>query len=58
MNGKNKRPVNVDKEVCEKFEQQYPCLKELFLTRCLVLASQQPDFFQQVFFNPIFVEVK
>lgn len=58
MNSKNKRPVNIDREKLEKFEKQYPSLKELFLNRCLVLATQNPDFFQQVFFNPIFMEVK
>lgn len=58
MNGKNKRPINVDKEAYEAFEKQYPCLKELFLTRCLILASQRPDFFQDVFFDKMFMEVK
>lgn len=58
MNSKNKRPINVDKESFEKFDKQYPSLKELFLTRCLILAVQQPEFFNQVFFNPIFMEVK
>ncbi len=58
MNGRNKRPVNVEKEVCEQFEKQYPSLKELFLTRCLKLAIQDADFFQQVFFNKMFIEVK
>lgn len=58
MNSKNRRPVNVDKNAYEQFEKQYPCLKELFLTRCLILASKKPDFFQQVFFNPEFLEVK
>ncbi len=58
MNGRSKRPINVDKDAFEKFEKQYPSLKELFLTRCLILASQRPDFFQQVFFDPMFLEVK
>lgn len=58
MNSKCKRPINVDKDAFEKFEKQYPCLKELFLTRCLILASQKPDFFQTVFFDPMFMEVK
>ncbi len=58
MNGKNKRPINVDKNAFEKFDKQYPYLKELFLTRCLILASQKSDFFQQVFFDPMFIEVK
>lgn len=58
MNSKNKRPINVDKDAYEQFEKQYPSLKELFLTRCLILASQKPDFFQTVFFDPMFMEVK
>lgn len=58
MNGKDKRPINVDKTAYEQFEKLYPSLKELFLTRCLILASQKPDFFQQVFFDPMFMEVK
>ncbi len=58
MNGKNKRPINVDRDAFEKFEKLYPSLKELFLTRCLILASQKPDFFQTVFFDPMFIEVK
>lgn len=58
MNSKTKRPINVDKDAYEQFEKQYPYLKELFLTRCLILASQKPDFFQTVFFDPMFMEVK
>lgn len=58
MNGKNRRPVNVDKDACEQFEKQYPSLKELFLTRCLIMASKKPEFFQQVFFDKVFFEVK
>lgn len=58
MNSKNKRPVNVDKEAIQCFNEQYPSLKELFLTRCLILAVQKPDFFQSVFFDPMFREVK
>ena len=58
MNSKSKRPVNVDKKAFECFNEQYPSLKELFLTRCLLLAVQKPEFFQQVFFDPMFREVK
>lgn len=58
MNSKNKRPINVDKDAFEKFDKQFPNLKELFLTRCLQMASKKPDFFQQVFFDPMFLEVK
>ena len=58
MNSKSKRPINVDKEAFENFEKQYPNLKELFLTRCLIMATKKTDFFQQVFFDPMFIEVK
>ena len=58
MTSKNKKPINVDKNACIKFEEIYPSLKELFLTRCLILATQKPDFFQTVFFDPMFIEVK
>lgn len=58
MNPKTKRPINVDKDAYEQFEKQYPNLKELFLTRCLIMASKKPDFFQQVFLDPMFIEVK
>lgn len=58
MNAKNKRPINVDKNAYECFNEQYPNLKELFLTRCLLLAVQKPEFFQQVLFDPMFREVK
>lgn len=58
MNSKRKRPINVDKDAYEQFEKQYPNLKELFLTRCLIMASKKHDFFQQVFFDSMFIEVK
>ena len=58
MNAKTKRPINVDKNAYEQFDKIYPSLKELFLTRCLILAVQNPEFFQTVFFDKTFVEVK
>lgn len=58
MNGKNKRPINVDKNAFMRFNEIYPNLKELFLTRCLLKAVQSPEFFKDVFFDPMFREVK
>lgn len=58
MNSKIKRPVNCYKENVDEFEQYYPHLKELFLSRCLKLAVVSKDFFEQVFFNELFTEVK
>lgn len=58
MNSITKKPTNLDKDLCEKFEQFYPRLRGLFLERALTLAIQNKDFFDEVFFNPIFIEVK
>ena len=58
MNSKNKKPINCDKELVEKFEMIYPRLKELFIQRSLTLALQDKKYFEEVFFNPMFVEVK
>lgn len=58
MNSSRKRPVNCNVDSVQKFEQFYPHLKEIFLTRCLDLACQDKDFFDKVFFNELFVEVK
>ena len=55
---KNKTRVSVDKDIVDKFEYVYPAIKELFVTRALKLALQDKDYFERVFFNPIFLEVK
>lgn len=54
-NAKNKRPVNVDKSIVERFEYLYPRLKEIFLNRCLDLAINDTKFFNEVFFNKKFM---
>lgn len=54
-NAKNKRPVNVDKSLVERFEFIYPKLKEIFLNRCIDLAINDTTFFNEVFFNKKFM---
>ena len=56
--GKNKKNVTVNKDVVDRFEYLYPKLTGIFLTRALTLALQDKKYFEDVFFNPIFMEVK
>lgn len=58
INSRNKKPINCDKEIVDKFDDFYPRLKELFVKRSLILALQNKEYFEEVFFNPIFMEVK
>lgn len=60
MNSKKYKPVNVDKDFLERFEYLYSGrdIKKIFLNRCLFLAVNDKDFFQKVYYNPIFIEVK
>ena len=58
INSKNKKPINCERTVVDKFEEVYPRLKELFVQRSLILALQDKKYFEDVFFNPMFVEVK
>lgn len=55
---KNKTRVSVDKELIERFEYVYPEIKEIFIKRALILALQDKNYFEDVFFNSIFLEVK
>lgn len=57
-NSKTKKSINVDKETVEKFEYIYPKLKEIFVNRALKLALQDKEYFEEVFFNKLFIEVK
>lgn len=57
-NSKTKKSINVDKETVEKFEYIYPKLKEIFVNRALKLALQDKKYFEEVFFNKLFIEVK
>lgn len=58
MNSNRKFAVNCEREAVQKFEQYYPHLKELFLTRCLKYATMSKEFFEQVFFNEDLMEIK
>lgn len=58
MTSKSKKPVNLDKESVERFEYMYPEVKQIFLNRCLKLALQDKKFFEDVFFNKLFLEVR
>lgn len=58
INSRNKKPINCDREIVDKFDEFYPRLKELFIKRSLILALQDKKYFEEVFFNPIFIEVK
>lgn len=55
---KKKRPVNVDKDAFDKFEYLYPEVAVIFINRALKLALQDKKFFENVFFNKFFIEVK
>lgn len=58
MTSKSKKPVNLDKDSLERFEYMYPEVKQIFLNRCVKLALQDKKFFEDVFFNKLFIEVK
>lgn len=57
-NSKNKRSVNIDKNTYERFEYLYPDIVHIFINRALKLALQDKKYFEDVFFNKIFIEVK
>ena len=54
----NKKHVNVNKDTLDRFDYVYPKLKNLFAQRAFELALQDKKYFEEVFFNPIFIEVK
>lgn len=55
---KNKKPVFVDRKLCERFSYLYPDLLAKFCERAILLSIQDKTYFEKVFFNPIFMEVK
>lgn len=57
-NSTSKKPVNISKEIIDKFDYVYPKLKQVFIERAITLALQDKKYFEEVFFNPLFVEVK
>lgn len=57
-NSLNKKHINVSKELVDRFDYVYPKLKHVFVERAIELALQDKAYFEEVFFNPLFVEVK
>lgn len=57
-NSRNKKAINIDKETFDRFEYVYPGIVSLFINRSLVLALQSKEYFEEVFFNTKFLEVK
>ena len=57
-NSKNKKSVNIDKSTYERFEYLYPDIVHIFINRALRLALQDKKYFEDVFFNKMFIEVK
>lgn len=57
-NSKKKKSVNVDRETFERFDYIYPEIGSIFINRALKLALQDKKFFEEVFFNKLFIEVR
>lgn len=57
MKGKNKQ-IRVNESLHNQFVSVYPEVLKIYLDRCLQLALQDKKFFDYVFFNPLFIEVK
>lgn len=57
-NSKNKKHVNLSADLVQRFDYVFPNVKALFIERALTLALQDKKYFEDVFFNPIFIEVK
>lgn len=55
---KNKKHVNVNKDTVDRFDYVYPRLKHIFAQRAFELALQDKKYFEEVFFNSLFIEVK
>ena len=57
-NSIKKKSLNINKDLFERFEYLYPRLTSVFVNRSLELALQDKEYFEKVFFNPYFKEVK
>lgn len=57
-NSSKKKSINIDKDIFEKFDYLYPEIASIFINRSLKLALQDKKFFEEVFFNKLFIEVK
>ena len=57
-NSKSKKHLNIDSELFDRFEYIYPGIKHIFAERAFKLALQDKKYFEEVFFNKLFIEVK
>ncbi len=57
-NSKLKKPINIDKATFDRFDYLYPDICSIFINRALKLALQDKKYFEDVFFNKLFIEVK
>lgn len=57
-NSKTKKQINIDKDTFDKFEYLYPEITSIFINRALKMALQDKKYFEEVFFNKLFIEVK
>lgn len=55
---KSKKTINIDKATFDKFDYLYPEICSIFINRALNLALQDKKYFEEVFFNKLFIEVK
>ena len=55
---KSKKSINIDKATFERFDYLYPEICSIFINRSLKLALQDKKYFEDVFFNKLFIEVK
>ena len=57
-NSRSKKSINIDKDTYERFDYLYPEICSIFINRALKLALQDKKYFEEVFFNKLFIEVK
>lgn len=55
---KDRRNISLPKDLVERFEYLYPKLTGVFLKRALYLALNDKEYFEKVFFNSQFLEIK
>ena len=55
---KSKKSINIDKATFDRFDYLYPEICSIFINRALKLALQDKKYFEEVFFNKLFIEVK
>lgn len=54
---KNRINISLDKKLVERFRKLYPNILNIYVNRAIELGLQDKSIFEEVFFNPIFMEV-